>query len=231
MCSLRSREESNAGANMNTSLGLIKVLRFAAIVIGTVVGFSNTAYADSIGPDCTNCFGGTYTLEYEVIGADEYLITLTADLTGTSNDGITLDNVAFKIADGSGSLTYESVQLLDSPDGWGDDAVLSKGLQADCSPTLGSWICSQSDTNINADDLLIWTFDVTLDGNAELLLPPDLSSLKIDFNGCNESGQNGCLLSENIQLQQNVPEGGSTITLLGSALVAFGLMARKFRNV
>ena len=204
---------------------LMKVLRTVAFAIA-VSAYAGIAHADSIGPDCGSCFGGIYTLTYDALSSTEYLITLTADLTNTTGGVTDVDAVAIKIASG-GNSPYTAVTLQSAPAGWGTNAILSKGLSNnDCSTTDGSWLCSQATTPALVGSTLTWTFDVTLDAGSQLLLPPDLSSLKIDFNGCSNPGPNGCLLSEDIQLQ--APDGGSTVALLGSVLLGLSMLRWRF---
>ena len=207
---------------------LKRALGTLACVVG-ISAFASIANADPIGPDCGSCHGGVYTLEFTEIDETHIVLTLTADMTGEDVDVTGIGAVAFKIVANDSEIT--AVSLVTSPTDWGNHAT-EAGLAANgCTDSSPGFVCSQSVTPISLatapTDPFVWVFNVTLSATANLLLDPGAASIKIDFNPTG----GGPLLSEGITLQgdvPDVPDGGSTLALLGSALLGIGILRRRF---
>lgn len=219
---------------MKSGFGRVGRGMVLAIALLAVSAFAGIAWADPIGPDCGSCFGGIYTLT-GVITGDSATITITADMSGHDATITDIDQIAFKVASGGSdpiSGTFQSFSIDGTANGsWGTagDALEAGGLNsAGCDGSGAGFLCSAGNSSalFTSGDVFQWTFDVTLNPGANFLVPPDLSSLKINFSGPN--CDKGCLLSEDIQLQ-GVPEPG-TLMLLGSGLLSAGVARQVLRR-
>jgi hypothetical protein len=220
-----------------------------ALALLTAPILAGLAWAESIGPDCGSCFGGTYTLEF--VGQDDgsVFIVYSANLPANMTDGATaltdIDAIAFKVVSGgqNNQITGGSLVglLVDgttvSPD-WGTDfrvAGLSNGCDADNPP--GDFVCSENVNGLNAGlelgHLYQWVFAIEYTGS--LFTGPNEATIKADF-----SPGLGHQLSENIRLQprpavptpfQVVPVSApGTLIMFGSGLVSLGLIQRVVRR-
>src|SRR5512140_7184 len=65
--------------------------------------------AGTVGPSCSNCFGGLYSLDAVLVSGDVWHVTATYDLTGyTGGASSYISAVAFKVADSVTGLSNTS---------------------------------------------------------------------------------------------------------------------------
>jgi hypothetical protein len=148
---------------------------FVLIGMLGILGLSTTARATSIGPICTTCNGGIYTLSSDGkdIGGsdvtDTYQVTLTVNTAGipaylSSVDGhggaYYIDSVAVKISNSA----IEAL-LLSAPDGTSNWEIVSGGINANGCDGSGSgfecadWVFSSLGTPVDTvTDSLSWVF-------------------------------------------------------------------------
>lgn len=213
------------------------------------------ASADPIGPNCTTCDGGIYTLSWSgtpqstTLTTETDRITLTIDTSGVSafltglGGGLVapfaLDAAAIKIASSVISAT-----LFAAPGGTGNWNLIPGGINAGgCSGSGGGFDCADwvgAGPGTALGGILTFVFDETITlGTA--LTGPLAASIKaryVDSLG----NKSGALVSEKITLQTassgtsstgisstgNTPEpGSSSLAVLGLGLLAASFWARR----
>lgn len=211
-------------------------MRKLGLLILALLWVTAPAMADSIGPDpiaCPTCQGSIYTLEYIQTGSNAtdsfFDVFFTIDTTGYNGGGTLLDAVAFKVSASSDQPT--DVALLSAPNvalNWG---IFPGGINmgADgCASNGGGWVCAQASALMYAaavpDGIYTWEFSFTLP-NGAIFLDPFAASIKALYVD-NDGDKVGALVSENITLQERVPEPG-TLLLFGSALLGLARTIRK----
>ena len=214
----------------------LPLLKATATLVGLagLLGLSNIARADSIGPDCTggSCFGVVYTLQDFLVDDANHIFNfiLFADTSGYNGGGDAIQAAAFKVTSQSNPGDFDSVTLIDAPAPVGDWDVHFGGVNANgCQNNTDGFICSQNTTTSPAvpDGLLKWVWQVDY-VNAPTFITP--SSIKVLYT---LDGQQHGITSENIQLQacdlpegctpQKVPEPG-TLALLGALVFGVGYL-------
>ncbi len=214
----------------------IVLKKFGMIIAGAVfLGALSygSAYALSIGPDCGTCQGSIYSLSYDGTALPDsdplhetYRITYDIDTTGYNGGGSYLDQVALKV-----SSSVYNVSLFGAPGGTGAWSLNPGGIDAGgCSGSGSGFSCADSTISLNSGLGVVvpggtysWIFDVAV-ANGTLFAGLDGSSIKaryVDRNG----DKVGSLVSETLTKQ--VPEPSSFL-LLGSGLLAFGLVTRRY---
>jgi hypothetical protein len=229
------RIESKEGC-MKRIVTLICSLFLAGLV-------STPASADPIGPDCSTCNGGIYTLFTDFVDTNPDLLLTTfrvsflADTSGVAAvvpAALAIDSVSIKIANGTTVATL--VSFPPNSGDWGA-VEIDSGINNDgCSGSGNGFICTQSTTNpAEIGGILEWIFDVTFTGS--LNAGSEVKARFVD----DEGGHVGDLLSENITLQRSPCVPGtpgcrppflivaepSSLALLGLAILAAGALTRR----
>jgi hypothetical protein len=208
---------------------------FRSLFLVGVIGlmFSGVSRADLLS-GCGTCQGSTYLLTYDPtktvssIGVSIYDVFLTIDPSGYTGGGSYINAVAIKIASDNGATG----SVIIAPGGAGNWTEVDGGLNASgCSGAGAGFICASdghtAPVPTAAGTTYIWEFNYA---TSKSLLTGNLaSSIKVDYvNGT--GGKVGALVSEDITLQQQVPDGGMALMLLGGALVGLETLRRRFRS-
>ncbi len=227
----------------------MKILKGAKII--TTAGLlilPGLSSADPIGPDCTSCDGGIYTLSYNGTALSDldplhetFRITLSADtsgVTGVVPTATAIDAAAIKV-----SSSVFAASLFSAPGGLGNWTLLAGGINAGGCDGSGAgfecakWVGGGVGTAIGGT--LDWVFDITVD-NGDLNTSPLGSSIKMRY--VDSAGDKiGALVSEGITLQNssssssssggtsgNIPEPNSSgLALFGMGLLGATLWLRR----
>jgi PEP-CTERM motif len=209
---------------------MTKKLSSTILTLGlTLLNFTGSVSANPIGPDCDTCQGAIYTLSYDgspissTATTETFRVTYTIDTSSLDNFGAeAIDTVAIKVTN-----SVKSGSLFSAPAGnWMSN--INKGLNANgCSNGGSGFICAMTTTDHTAlvGGILNWVFDVEVN-QGTLFTEPTLSTIKaryVDANG----NKVGALVSEDIGLQEKVPEPGP-LALLSIGLLGIGL--RRFKK-
>ncbi len=185
---------------------------FRIAAVSTLLALS-PAWADSIGPSCGSCYGGTYTLtNLGLLGStattETYRIQYdinTSGYTGAATDYI--QSVAIKVSSGP---VWAS--LFSAPGGVGIWRVFSnRGLNnSNCSSGGTGYVCAQDGNFAIANGTTYtWVFDVIM-ARGSLLSGVNAASIKANYNP-----PSGIIVSENITLGGQIPEPASVSLLMG----------------
>lgn len=182
------------------------------------------AQAEPIGPNCGTCQGSIYTLTGSFVSSNPanntqtWRITLTIDTSSYNGGGTAISAVAIKV---SSSVVGSS--LFAAPGGLADWILVPGGLNhAGCNGSgsgfdCAGWIGQGPGITLIQGPFFSWTFDQTI-ANGSLFTGPLQASIKAEYvNG--QGTQVGALVSEDITLQNDVPEP-ELLILLGIGFFA-----------
>jgi hypothetical protein len=186
----------------------VVVLTAVALALGVSAG------AESIGPSCSSCFGGIYTVTYNGVSSTsttetrEY--TYTADLTGyTGAMTDFISSVALKVTNNVLGAS------LASPTGgtWTSPFLNTNQTNAGCTGSGSGWVCISggNSTEAKAGSVYSWVFDITANKSSWL----GDTSIQANFDPAN-----GHLLSETIHMPEG-PPAELPLTLAGLGVWAF----------
>lgn len=213
-------------------------LTFGLIFVA-MLGFSQSVFADSIGPDCGSgeCLGNVYTLAYSQtgsqVGTGNYTITLTIDASGFV-DGT---NSGYLMAVAPNISGWSNATLTSAPGGVGDwSATMAGGLDSSgCNGHGAPFFCngalSQGTFNeVGSSTPLVFAWTLT---DSSLPTGNNGAAIKAWYEGSN--GSNLGITSADITLQ---PETNTTPTpepsslgLLGIGLLGLALAVRQHGSI
>jgi hypothetical protein len=211
----------------------LKIAVFGLFFLAGMLGV--TAHADTI----TDA-GSTYTLSYTNPSSGVYDVYLTIDASAYSGGSATYSNflhdVALQLA--KDDSDYDSVTVLSSPAGYAD-TITDGGLSGTgCNASGSGFFCldyTGSGLGVaagNPGD--IYTFEFQVDdadplGSKHGLFDDNSSNVEADYEFLNTrtNNVNGMKVNDKITMSP-APEPAS-IALLGTALLAAALLAKKLR--
>lgn len=171
----------------------------AAAVFALTAGALGTANADPI--SCgTPCFGMTFTLTYTEITPTQFSIDYTLNTTGSTLPATDwVQAVSFKPA--SSILATSAFVSTSAPGIWsGQLGGLNSG---GCDGSGSGYICASDGTSALLDGSTYdWIFTINVANASDWLLTAGAASIKANFNGPGQCA-NGCLVSQDITLQQS----------------------------
>lgn len=227
-----------------------------AAMAGAVIALiSAPANATPIGPICANnsCNGGIYTLTSDGVDIggealfDTYRLTLTVSNTANIIDTLEglagtspfyIDSVALKVSNDATGAT-----IVDAPDAAGNQGgqanwqVIDGGINANgCQSNSNNgfecadWFVAGLGALLSDGNDMSWTFDVRMDAGDFFGVEGTDASIKARFVESPGGEKIGALLSEDITIQNEVPEP-ATLGIVGVGLIGLGFAARRRRKV
>jgi hypothetical protein len=198
--------------------------------------------AGTVGPNCTNCFGGVYTLNAVQLataapaGFQNWRLSVGLDFTGDQVPASTnryISAIGIHVASGLGNLDNFSTVSLPTSGNWNDGILGVTG----CDDGITGWTCLQYNSGnqilIDAHSTYSWVFDVAVrNGTMEL----DDSTLYVNFNRVGQPLSLAGSMWESVSLRPStaVPEGTATelpILLSGLGLLIVWRKCRSLRPV
>jgi hypothetical protein len=219
----------------------LKVLRCLALIGVIALVFSGVARADLLS-GCSTCQGSTYNLTYvpTPIGTFDttgkiYDVFLTINPTNFVSDQtpplpsqIYIQAVAIKLAS-QDTFSFES--LVAAPGGINNWSLVTGGLNnsggtANCSGHGGGFLCAQDDKTAPVPFTGTYTWEFHYATTKTLSTGTLASTVEVAYTD-GSFKKVGLLANNGITLQAQVPDGGLTLMLLGSALLGIETLRRR----
>jgi hypothetical protein len=177
-----------------------------AWVLLTLAGLASSAAASAgtIGPNCSTCFGGTYTLDRNFVGStattETWQFTYTLDTRNVNINNVTyVGSIAAKV---SSSLDSTLTDVKPTGGVWTNPAANTNISNSGCDGSGSGWVCiawnsgTQLLTGAAAPAPYSWVFEVTANTGAFL----SEASIQANFDPAN-----GKILSESIHVPEGMP--------------------------
>ena len=202
---------------------------FLTLAVAGLLAFSGASQSVAA-PTSLTVDGAVYTMDYTLLGVNDYQFTLHINGTGYTGGGLYLGSLAFSMGQ-----TFTSFSLLSTPDGLGNWTTIAGGLNSNgCSGSGAPWMCIQNNANSgkgysitplasHSDDTYVFEFKgVTLTSAGV-----DLKAQYVDANNKKQGSLISAWLSPTPVSPVPEPE---TYAMMLAGLGLLGFTARRRKN-